>query len=445
MPGVAADLSSQPWYRSLNKSQWNTLIASNLGWLFDGYETYALVISVGVALHQLLDPSQYPQIPTYAGIVIAITLLGWGIGGLIGGVIADYIGRKRTMLFAILAYSLMTGLSAFAWDWWSFAIMRFLVGVCIGSEWVTGTSIVAELWPDRNRGKGVGLMQTGFGVGFFLASVAWYFINPFGPDAWRVMFLLGVVPALLTLWIRRSIPESERWEQVNERRDAATARVRSGAAVSAEDRALTRFTVADLFAEPEIRRRVILAFLMSLATTFAFWGISAWTPPYVAAAAAKAGLPAQLWASYAAMANNGGAIIGYAAFGFIADAYGRKVTTIAYVALAFLSVPLVFLWSNDLVVILWVTAFSGAFVSGQYTWMAAWLPELFPTRVRATATAFVFNTPRLIAWTGPLISGWLIANFGGFSTAAVAIATIYILSLVAAPFLPETRGKPLPE
>ena len=106
--------------------------------------------------------------------MIAITLLGWGIGGLIGGVIADYIGRKRTMMLAILAYSIMTGLSAFAWDWWSFAIMRFLVGVCIGSEWVTGASIVAELWPDKNRGKGVGLMQTGFGIGFFLASVAWY-------------------------------------------------------------------------------------------------------------------------------------------------------------------------------------------------------------------------------------------------------------------------------
>ena len=158
-------IGSQPWYRSLNRSQWNTLIASNLGWLFDGYETYALIISVGVALRQLLDPSQFPQIPFYAGTVIAITLLGWGIGGLIGGVVADYIGRKRTMLLAILAYSIMTGLSAFAWDWWSFVILRFLVGVAIGSEWVTGASIVAELWPDKNRGKGVGLMQTGFGIG----------------------------------------------------------------------------------------------------------------------------------------------------------------------------------------------------------------------------------------------------------------------------------------
>jgi MFS family permease len=440
-----AATDTTPWYRSLDAKQWNTLLASNLGWLFDGYETYALIISVGVALRQLLEPSRYPQIPAYAGIVIALTLLGWGIGGLIGGVIADYIGRKRTMLLAILAYSIMTGLSAFAWDWWSFAIMRFLVGVCIGSEWVTGASIVAELWPDKNRGKGVGLMQCGFGIGFFLASVAWWLINPVGPNAWRVMFLLGVVPALLTLWIRRSIPESERWERVNEQRSAATARERAGATLSDSERALARFTVADLFAEPEIRRRVILAFLMSLATTFAFWGISAWTPLYVAAEATKAGLPGQQWASYAAMANNGAAIIGYAAFGFLADAYGRKATTMAYVALAFISVPLVFLWSHDLTMILWATAFSGAFVSGQYTWMAAWLPELFPTRVRATATAFVFNTPRLIAWTGPLISGWIISHVGGFSTAAVAIATIYIVSLAAAPFLPETRGKPLPE
>src|SRR5436853_6502276 len=101
MSDIAA--ASQPWSRSLGRTQWNTLIASNLGWLFDGYETYALVISVGVALRQLLDPSQYSQIPVYAGTVIALTLLGWGIGGLIGGIIADYFGRKRTMMLAMLA------------------------------------------------------------------------------------------------------------------------------------------------------------------------------------------------------------------------------------------------------------------------------------------------------------------------------------------------------
>src|SRR5262245_56915625 len=399
MTDIAA--ATQPWYRTLGPAQWKTLVAANLGWVFDGYETYALIISVGVALRQLLDPASYSQIPLYAGTVIALTLLGWAIGGMIGGVVADYIGRKRAMILAILAYSILTGLSAFAWDWLSFAVLRFLVGLAIGSEWVTGTSIVSELWPDRNRGKGVGLMQCGFGIG--------------------------------------------KWERVNERRAAATERKRRGAALSGQEESLARFTVVDLFAERDIRVRVIITFLMSLASTFAFWGISAWMPPYTASVAAKAGLPAQQWVSYVAMASNGAAIIGYAGFAFLADVFGRKPVTMAYFALAFLSVPVFFIWTHDLTLLLLSGAFSGIFVSGQFTWMSAWLPELFPTRVRATATAFVFNAPRLISWTGPLISGWLIANFGGFSQAAVVIAMVYILGLVAAPFLPETRGKPLPE
>jgi MFS family permease len=434
-----------PWFRLLNRSQWNTLIASNLGWMFDGYETFALVMVLGAALRQLLEPSQFSQIPVYAGLLVALTLLGWGIGGLLGGVLADYLGRKRTMLMAILAYSIMTGLSAFAWDWLSFAILRFLVGLAIGSEWVTGASIVSELWPDRARGRGVGLMQCGLGVGFFLASFAWLFVGAMGPGAWRYMFLIGVLPALLTLWIRRSIPESERWERVAKERQVATERKRSGAMLGAQDRALTRFTVADLFAEPEIRRRIILAFLISLASTFAFWGISAWIPPYVGSAAAAAGLSNQEWQSYSGMVLNGIAVVGYAAFGFFADAFGRKSTTIGYVIGSLASVVLLFWWADSLTVMLIGAGLAGFFVSGQYTWMAAWLPELFPTRMRATAAGFVFNTPRLIAWTGPLLSGWIIANLGGFSHAALAISLVYILSLVAAPFLPETLGRPLPE
>ncbi len=287
-----------PWYRLLSKTQWNTLIGANLGWMFDGYETYAIVLTVGAALHQLLDPSQYGQIPAYAGLVIALTLLGWCVGGLLGGVLTDYFGRKRTMVLTILAYSIMTGLSAFAWDWVSFAVLRFLVGVAIGPEWVTGALIVSELWPDRARGRGVSLMQCGFGIGFFLASFAWLFVGTMGPDAWRYMFIIGVLPALMTLWVRRSIPESEPWERVNTRRRVAVERQRSGATLGAEERALARSTVVDLFADPEIRRRVVLAFLMSLATTLAYWGIGAWIPPYVAAAAAMAGRDGQQWASY---------------------------------------------------------------------------------------------------------------------------------------------------
>ena len=435
---------STPWYRSLNRSQWNTLVATNLGWLFDGYEVYALILTVGVALRQLLDPSQYGQIPVYAGLIIAITLFGWGVGGMIGGILADYIGRKRTMMLAILAYALLTGVSALAWSWLSFAVLRFVVGVAIGSEWATGTSITAELWPDRARGRGAGLMQCGLGIGFFTASLVWVFIGPLGPGAWRYMFLLGVVPALVTLWMRRSIPESSVWERTDKLRREATERKRSGRALAA-DEALTRFTLFELFAEPKVRSRLLIVFAMSLTTTLAWWGISSWVPPYVASVAVKAGLPGPSWAAYAGMAYNVGAIVGYVGLGFLADIYGRKPVVLVFFAASLLMTPVLFLWTHDLTLLLVVTAVNGFFTLGQYSWMPVWLPELFPTRVRATGIAFAFNTPRFVAFIGPLIAGQLIANFGGFGNAAVKISFIYVLGFVATFFLPETRGKPLPE
>ena len=236
---------SSPWYRTLTREQWRVLFASNLGWLFDGFEIYALFLTVGFALHQLVEASQYAQIPRYAGYVLATTVFGWATGGVIGGIVADYIGRKRTMMLAVLAYTLTTGLSAIAWSWQSFAILRFLVGVGIGSEWVTGASLVSEVWPDHARGKGGGLLQSGAGIGSFLASGVWLLIGDMGPNAWRYMYLIGVLPALLVLWLRRSMPESSRWEEANERRRMAHAQRQSGAALKGVDAALTRSTVVD--------------------------------------------------------------------------------------------------------------------------------------------------------------------------------------------------------
>src|SRR5437879_11906725 len=135
------------WYRSLNRSHWNLLLAANLGWLFDGFELYALFLTVGPAMRSLLEPSQYPQTPAYIGTVVAITLVGWGIGGIVGGLLADYIGRKRTMILAILAYSMMTGLTAISFDWVSFALLRFLVVIAIGSAWASGLALRARLLP----------------------------------------------------------------------------------------------------------------------------------------------------------------------------------------------------------------------------------------------------------------------------------------------------------
>jgi len=441
---INADVSG-PWYRSLNRSQWNTLFATNLGWLFDGYELYALILTIGVALHQLLDASQYARIPAYAGFIIATTLLGWGVGGMIGGILADYIGRKRTMMLAILAYSVMTGLSAVAWNWESFAVLRFIVGVAIGSEWATGTSITAELWPDKARGRGAGLMQCGLGIGFFAASLIWVFVGPQGPGAWRYIYLIGIAPGLFTLWIRRSIPESAVWERTDKRRKVATERKKGGGKLDAADHALMRFTLVELFADPVVRQRLAFTFLMSLSTTLAWWAIASFVPPYVASVAAKAGLPGPVWAGYTGMAYNVGAIVGYIGLGFLADIYGRKPVVLVFYALSLVMTPVLYLWTHDLNLLLLAAAVNGFFTLGQFSWMPVWLPELFPTSVRATGVAFAFNAPRFIAFIGPLIAGTLIANFGGYGNMAVAFSFTYVVGFLATLFLPETRGKPLPD
>jgi len=441
----SAAAAPRPWYRTLGPAQWKALAASNLGWLFDGYETFALILSVGVALRSLLAPSQYAQIPSYAGTVIAITLLGWGLGGLLGGVLADYIGRRRMMIYAILAYSIVTGLSALAWDWTSFMLFRFLVGVAIGSERATGASLTAEIWPPEARGKGAGLMQCCLGLGFFLASAVWLVVSPVGPDSWRYMYLIGVLPALVTLWIRHGVPESAMWQESDRKRRTALERLRAGQTLGREEASRTRFTMVDLFSDPESRRRTIVVFLMSLTTTLAWWGISTWVPRYIGSIAGKSGLPAEAWASYAGMAYTAGSTLGYAMFGFLADAWGRRRVTLAYMVLAWVLTPVLFLWTRDLTLLLVFAFINAIFTNGQYSWMPVWLPELFPTRMRATALAFAFNAPRFVAFLGPLVAGALIVRFGGFGQAAMIVSCIYLVGILATLFLPETRGRPLPD
>src|SRR5438045_2182032 len=332
-----------PLYRALDRTQWKALVASNLGWTFDGFEVFALILTVGVALHQLLDPSQYQFIPAYAGAVIAITVFGWGLGGLLGGVLADYLGRKRSMTLTILAYSLLTGLSAFAWDWLSFGVLRFLVGLAIGSEWATGASITAELWPAKARGKGGAFLQSGYPIGSILACGVWLFVSSSAPGPSRSMLVFHYVVALL-----RSI-------------------------------------------QPVC------------------------------------------------------ALICLVSFVFLADHFGRKQTTILYYLMCLILTPLLYLGIKDVHLLVAAFAVYGFFIQGWFSWTPIWLPELFPTRMRATAAGFIFNAPRLISAIAPLIAGTLIVGLGGYGKAATIIGMFYILGLLAAPFLPETKGAPLPE
>lgn len=431
------------WRHGVTRAQWRSLGAANLGWLFDGFETYALILVAGTVLRRL-DPAAAPSSVAFlTGVTIAVTLLGWGAGGILGGILADYVGRRRTLITAILLYAAFTGLTAVSWSWTSFLVLRLLTGFALGSEWGTGASLVAEIWPSHARAKAAGLMQCGLGLGFFIASACWYVIGPLGPDSWRLMFVIGVLPALFALWLRRKVPESEQWTRADGRRRAL--RGRAVEDLSERDASYTRLTLRQIFADPALRRLTILGSVMSLVTTCAWWGISTWVPLYVSQTAARSGGSTTAWASGAGMIYNVGAIAGYIAFGFLADRFGRKPVTMLFFGASLVLTPVLFLWTHDLRVIVVVLIVNGFFTLGQYTWMPVWLPELYPTHMRATGAAFVFNAARFVAFLGPLVSGAIISSLGGYGVAATVLGLIYIVGLVIAPFCPETLGRPLPE
>ena len=267
-------------------------------------------------------------------------------------------------MVAILAYSLTTGLSALAWDWPSFLVLRFLVGVGIGSEWATGASIVSEMWPDHARGKGGGLLQMGAGVGSVLASLVWLGIGDMGPNAWRYLFLVGVLPALIVLLIRHNIPESPRWEEANKRRRFAHAQQQSGAELAGVDAQLTRSTFVDMLTDRSVCWRLLGAFLMMLSVTFAFWGVATFIPTYVGTVAKAAGYSAPALSAWAGLISGGCGVFGFISLGFIADAYGRKAAVMLFYLASLVLTPVIYLWAPNLAVLLVCVGVFGFFSIG---------------------------------------------------------------------------------
>src|SRR5712691_4238366 len=242
--------------QSVTADAWRALAASFLGWMFDGYETYALILVAAVALRQLLAPDQLASLPIYIGGLLAVTLVGWATGGIIAGILADYIGRKRMLMLSILWYALFTGLTAFAGSYASLLILRFLTGLGLGAEWGPGTAILGESWPSKSRGRAASVLQSAIGFGLLLASGVWLYVAPLGPASWRYMFLIGILPALSVLWIRTSVRDPDLWVVARERRRLARERLASGRPLNREDRLLVGFTVKQILAAPDLRRRL---------------------------------------------------------------------------------------------------------------------------------------------------------------------------------------------
>jgi MFS family permease len=427
-----------------NQSARRALIASWMGWMFDGYEAFALVLVMTPAVHQLLTPDRQPSASIYAGGLLAATQIGFAAGGVAAGVLADYVGRRRTLMLSILCYAVFAGLTAMSWNYWSMLICRFFTGIGLGAEWGPGAALVAEFWPAASRGRAGGTLHAAYGVGLLVASGIWALLSLLGPSSWRLMFVIGILPAFLLLYVRRQVDEPALWVAANADRREARKRLGSGG-ISPEDQALVQFTLLNVFSDPVLRRRVAYLLLMSIASVVGFWSAAAWVPEYVAQVSAQTSAQSHLSASSAALIFATGAIVGYIVLGLLADSLGRKPTIWLYFLGALIVSLCLFLLAQDRYLLLMLVAASGFFMSGQFSWMTIYLPELFPTRVRGTAMSLVFDSSRFIAGMGPLLAGWLIASLGGIRTAAATMSLIYLIGLIVTPFAgPETKGRPLP-
>lgn len=451
--GQAAVGARGRWYDGLTPMHWRVLRASFLGWIFDGYEALVLVVVLAPMLHSVLSAAQAASTPIYAGLVIGITLLGWGIGGLVGGILADYVGRKRMMLWSVFLYAIFSGFTALSTSIGMLCALRFITGLAMGSEWSTGIALVSETWPENARAKGAGFLQSGFGWGTLAAAVIWYALSsslPLGAQTWRLMFVLGAVPALFVLYIRRGVNESEKWQRaVREKRWNATDAQPAAAAASSSSSSSDKrpFTLAQLFIEKEAARRTLILLVLSIVTTVGWWAISSWLPTFTVALAKAEGLPDALsWGSRVSIVYTIGAIVAYMIAGFVIDAIGRKtflsLTFVGSLAATFVTYKL----TSSVEAMMIVAPINGFFTLGcAYVWMAIYPCELFTSTVRSTAISFVFNAARLIAWVFPIIAGTMIKSFGGVPQAAMAMGSVYVLGILLPWFLPETRGHGMPD
>jgi MFS family permease len=419
------DLLDRREERAVGGEAWRALIGSNLGWVFDGFETYAVVLTITAVMRSLLPPAQLPRIAFYQGLGLAAVLLGWAIGGVGWGIATDVIGRKRAMMASIALYALATLTTFLVQSWWQFILFRLLAGLGLGAEWGTGAILVSEKLPTRARSLGGGLLQSGFGIGALLAALAWFGVRGLGAESWRWMYVVGSIPALaLLVYIQRRVSESEVWER-------ARGRGRG-------------FPLGDLFRDRGLRGRLVAALCIGIAFNLGWWAVSTLIPQYVGILAGMKGGSPAVWASAGGIVYYVGGLVGYFGFALAADWWGRRAATAAFYVLSFVVSVLLFRLHAPLGWIMLVVAVTGFFTAGQTSVFAIYLPELFPTQLRATAASFVFNASRFLAFLGPLVVGTLIAGLHGISPVATAASAIFLLAVVGVWFLPETRGRPLP-
>ena len=354
-----------------------------------------------------------------SGVLLALPLAASAVGGVLFGWVADRLGRTRALMASILIYSVATAACGLVTSIGQLAAARLVVGLGMGGEWATGAALVAETWPAEHRGKALGLMQSAWAVGYAAAAALNAVVLPaFG---WRAVFLAGLLPAMVTLWIRHSVEESPLWLAVPRRAGgAALVEVLAGRG------ARLTWTVA----------------AMNAATMFAWWGLFSWIPSFLGRPLEQGGAGLSLLRSSTwIVLMQVGMWLGYVSFGFIADRMGRKRTYVTYLVVAAVLVPL-YATSRHPVMLLALGPIVAFFGTGYFSGFGALTAEIFPTRVRATAQGLTYNLGRGISATAPFIVGALAAVYG-LGAALIVTSLAFVVAAILWRWIPETSGRAL--
>jgi MFS family permease len=447
---------SYRWYRELNGYQWFVLIVAALGWLLDCFDQQLFVLARQPAMRDLLagNPTQatIDEFGTYA---TSVFLMGWGIGGLIFGVMGDRIGRARTMIITILMYSVFTGLSAISQSFWDFALYRFLTGMGVGGEFAVGVALVAEVMPDRARPYCLGLLQALSAVGNISAALVGMSMGSLVESgvfesAWRPMFVIGALPAVLALIVRWRLREPERWQHAAHE-DAVARKLGS---------------YRELFSHPLWRRHALVGLALAFSGIVGLWGVGFFTfdlignvlrDQFVADGMPEARVNAEVikWKGIASIAMNAGGALGMYGFAILAQRMGRKPTFALCFVAALTATVAVFYFLEEFHQVFWMVPIMGFCILSLFAGYAVYFPELFPTHLRSTGTSFCYNVGRFVAALGPFLLGTLISFYaertGTADSAAplryagLTMCGIFLLGLLVLPLAPETKDRPLPE
>lgn len=415
MPTQDRDRGLMGWWRAGTPEGRRALVAGSLGWMLDSFDVmlYALVLA---ALMKDLGMAKYT-----AGLLGSVTLVASAVGGLVFGIVADRYGRTRALIWSILIYSVFTAACGLAQTVAQLAVFRVFLGLGMGGEWASGAALVSETWSAEHRGKALGFMQSAWAVGYGLAALVVAVVMPIW--GWRAVFFVGVLPALLTVWVQRRVEEPALW-----RARQATSSARRG-------------RLTDVFRHGRGRLTVAVT-LMNACTMFAWWGFNQWIPAYLSLPAAEGGIGLTTRSmSGFIIAMQVGMWFGYVTFGFISDRAGRKRAYVTYLLTAAV-LMLSYAVTRHPPALLLLGPVVAFFATGHFTGFGAVTAEIYPTDIRATAQGFTYNIGRIGSAVAPWAVGHL-ADTHGFGAAFSLSAVAFVCAAVMWLWIPETKGRDL--